>query len=55
MSEPRGALVLRIAARTVVASLLLAMALQFFALSGEDRANIWLTGSLCARPAAASR
>jgi hypothetical protein len=55
MSEARGQLVVRIAARTVIAALLLAMTAQFLALSRDDRANIWLTGSLCARPAAPVR
>jgi hypothetical protein len=40
------------AARTVVAALLLAMTLQFPAVSREDRGSVWLTGSLCARPGA---
>ena len=55
MSEARGQLVVRIAARAVIAALLLAMAAQVLALSREDRANVWLTGSLCARPVAATR
>jgi hypothetical protein len=49
-AEARG-FVARMAARTVVAALLLAMSLQFLALSAEDRGNLWLTGSLCARSA----
>jgi hypothetical protein len=52
MSETRKQFVLRTAARTVIAALLLAMTAQIFALSREDRANVWLTGSLCARPTA---
>jgi hypothetical protein len=52
MSTVPGQLALRMAARTVVAALLLAMTLQFLnlflALSGEDRGNVWLTGLLCA-------
>jgi hypothetical protein len=43
----------------VVAALVLAMTLQFLdvflTLSGEDRGNVWLTGSLCARSAASVR
>jgi hypothetical protein len=52
MSEARSELILRAAARTVIAALLLAMTLQFLALSRGDRVNIWLTGSLCVRPSA---
>ena len=51
MSEKPDQLMLRIAARSVLVALLLAASSQFFALSREDRANVWLTGSLCARPA----
>ena len=54
MSTAPGQLALRIAARTVVAALVLAMTLQFLGLC-EDRSNVWLTGSLCARPAASER
>jgi hypothetical protein len=52
MSAAPGQFAVRFAARTVMAALLLAMTLQFLALSGEDRRNVWLTGSLCARSAA---
>lgn len=55
MSTAPGQLALRIAARTVVAALLLAMTLQFLAASGEDRGNFWLTGSLCARSGVSAR
>jgi len=55
MSTAPGQLALRIAARAVVAALLLAMTFQFLALSGEDRGNVWLTGSLCARSAVSMR
>jgi hypothetical protein len=55
MSEAPGQLVLRIAARTVIAAMLLAFTLQFLALSREDREIFWLTGSLCARSAAPGR
>jgi len=55
MSTAPGPLALRIAARTVVAALVLAMMLQFLTISGEDRGNVWLTGSLCARSAASVR
>jgi hypothetical protein len=49
MSAAPGQFAVRMAARTVVAALLLAMTLQFLTLSGEDRGNVWLIGSLCAR------
>jgi len=59
MSTAPGPLALRVAARTVVAALVLAMTLQFLdvflTLSGEDRGNVWLTGSLCARSEASVR
>jgi hypothetical protein len=59
MSAAAGQLAVRIAARSVVAALLLAMTLQLLALSGEDRGqdrgNVWLTGSLCARSTASLR
>jgi hypothetical protein len=55
MSAAAGQLAVRIAARTVVAALLLAMTLQFLALSGEDLGNVWLTGSLCAGSTASLR
>ena len=59
MSTAPGPLALRVAARTVVAALVLAMTLQFLdvflTLSGEYRCNVWLTGSLCARSAASVR
>ena len=45
----------RVAARAVMAALLLAMALQFLAMSREDRENFWLTGSLCVRSTAPVR
>ena len=49
MKPAPGELAIRVAARTVIAALLLAMMLQYLALSREDRENFWLTGSLCAR------
>jgi hypothetical protein len=51
MSAAAGPFAVRIAARTVMAALLLATTLQFVALSGEDRRNVWLTGSLCSTTA----
>lgn len=55
MSTAFRQLAVRTAARTVVAALLLAMMLQFLALSAEDRAAVWLTGSLCAPPRTSQR
>jgi hypothetical protein len=55
MSPASGQFAVRMAARTAVAALLLAMVLQFLALSDDDRAGVWLTGTLCARPAASAR
>jgi hypothetical protein len=55
MSAAAGQLAVRIAARIAVAALLLAVTLQMLAPSGEDRGNIWLTGSLCARSTASVR
>jgi hypothetical protein len=52
MSAAAEQFAVRLAARAVLAALLLAMTLQLLALSGDDRGNVWLTGSLCARPAA---
>jgi hypothetical protein len=48
-------LAVRLAARMVMAALLLALAAQLLALSREDRGNFWLTGSLCVRSAASAR
>jgi hypothetical protein len=55
MNSERGELATRIAARTVLAALFLAMMMQYLALSPEDRENFWLTGSLCARSPATAR
>jgi hypothetical protein len=55
MNSERGELATRMAARTVLAALLLAMMLQYLVLSREDRENFWLTGSLCARSPAPAR
>ena len=50
MSGSEG-LAVRLAARMVMAALLLALAAQLLALSREERGNFWLTGSLCVRSA----
>jgi hypothetical protein len=55
MSAASGQFAVRVAARTAVVALLLAMALQFLALSDDERAGVWLTGTLCVRPAASAR
>ena len=55
MNTASRQIAVRTAARTVAAALLLAMMLQFLALSAEDRAAVWLTGSLCAPPGASQR
>ena len=49
MSSVSREWVKRVAARTALVMLLLAMTLQYLALSQEDRENVWLTRSLCAR------
>jgi hypothetical protein len=55
MNSERGELAIRVAARTVIAALLLAMTLQYLALPRQDRGNFWLTGSLCVRSQPPSR
>ena len=55
MSTASGQFAVRMAARTAVAALLLAMVLQFLALSDDDRAGVFLTGTLCARPVPLAR
>jgi hypothetical protein len=53
MKPAPGELAIRVAARTVIAALLLAMTLQY--LPRQDRGNFWLTGSLCVRSQPPSR
>ena len=45
----------RVVARMLMVTLVLAAVLQLLALSREDRQNFWLTGSLCVRAATPAR